>query len=445
MLLQFLNNINTKFSNSELLKSVFIKFSLQLFGTGLAFLLGVVIGRLLGASGAGVYYLVLSVISIAAVIARQGFMNTLLRFVASHSYEGDWGQVRGVLRYTLLRSGIMSLALSLAIIVFSSVFEKYIFGVLGLSHVLISIAFAVCSINLMMLSSSALQGLNRVFFSTLVSGVISPFIALVFVWPAIQWFGAVGASISYLAGTITAAVIGLLLCRSSLSGNTLATVVNSDAIKESSRPLWISEFTIRGILPWAPIILLGIWAIPLDVGIYGAATRIAVLISFFLIAINKVIAPKFAVLHKSGDTKKIERLARKFAFLASAIALVAFLIAVFAGERVMSIFGSDFSVGGLVLAILAFGQLANAFTGPVGVILSMGGWEKDVRNASLISAIFVMGLGVSLIPKYGALGAAVATCIGYFIMSFYSGIMVWVRLKIVIVPFFPVTIGRVVR
>ena len=435
--LQLLKRVLAIGHNSELIKSAGIRFILQVLGAGLALFLSVAIGRVLGASGAGIYYLALSVVSLTAVVARLGFENTVLRFVASFSYDGDWGQVRGVLRYTLLRSGIVSLVLSLIIIALSSVFEEYVFGVPGIAQVIVATGFAVLSINVMLLSSSGLQGLNRVRDSTLVAAVISPFVALVCLWPATEWFGLAGPSIAYLIGTVAASLSGLLLWRSSLFGKAPATVANADDMRASSRPLWISSIVIRGFQPWAPLILLGVWASPTDVGIYGASTRLALLISFFLIGANKVIAPKIAVLHKRGETHKIERIARKFALLATLIAAPGFLIAVVAGDRVMSVFGSDFSDGGPVFAILAFGQFINACSGPAGMILTMSGWEKDLRNMSLISAIFVLGLAVTLIPDNGAIGAATAVSAGYVLISFYSVIMVRIRLSLWIIPFFP--------
>ena len=109
---------------------------------------------------------------------------------------------------------------------------------------------------------------------------------------------------------------------------------------------------IRAIQPWAPLFLLGIWADSAAAGIFGATTRMALLVSFFLIAINNVLAPRFAALHKQGDFLTISRRARRFA-LSSPCASPVFLAFIFAGDWVMSLFGADFANSGRVLAILA--------------------------------------------------------------------------------------------
>ncbi|MDB4196980.1 oligosaccharide flippase family protein [Ascidiaceihabitans sp.] len=422
---------------SELHKSIGTAFILRTFGAGLAFVLNFAIVRLLGASGAGLYFLSMSVIAVVAVVARLGLENTVLRFVASFHEEGDFGQVRGVMRYALIRSGSISLALAVLIVVLSPIFENYIFNAPGLAPVLATSAFTVLAYNVMLLSSSALKGLSRVRDAMLVGGVIYPLVALVFIWPATQWLGPSGAAFAYLSGTIIAAFSGILLWRSTLSDKMPAVLVKVDEIRASSRSLWVSMIIIRAIQPWAPLFLLGIWASPAEVGLFGAATRIAMLISFLLIAINSVLAPKFAALHKRGETQQIAFLARKFAFLITLISSPAFLIFIFYGDVVMSIFGRDFSSAGHILAILALGQFLNSLTGPVGVILMMGGQEKDMRTLSLISVTVILLLSGLLIPNIGATGAAIATCAGYALTSVVSTVMVWFRFKIWVVPFVP--------
>ena len=102
----------------------------------------------------------------------------------------------------------------------------------------------------------------------------------------------------------------------------------------------------------------------------------------------------------------------------------------------MSIFGMDFSTAGNILAILAVGQFVNAFTGPVGLILMMGGREKDMRTLSLISVIVVVLMALLLIPNYGVKGAAIATSAGFISMNLFSVFMVRLRFKIWIFPYF---------
>ena len=64
----------------EVLTGASIAFLLRVLGAAAAFALNMVIGRLLGAEGAGLYFLALSVALIGSLLAQLGLANTLLRF-----------------------------------------------------------------------------------------------------------------------------------------------------------------------------------------------------------------------------------------------------------------------------------------------------------------------------------------------------------------------------
>src|SRR6056297_1209385 len=99
----------------EVLNGAVLAFVLRSAGAGLAFLLNVVIGRLLGAEGTGLYFLALSVVSIGVVITKVGLDNTLLRFIASGASRGDWNSVLGVFRMGMRLAVGTSLAAAVAV------------------------------------------------------------------------------------------------------------------------------------------------------------------------------------------------------------------------------------------------------------------------------------------------------------------------------------------
>ena len=421
----------------DLLKGVGLAFALRAAGACLAFLLNVAIGRLLGASGAGLYFLALSVVSIASVVARLGFESTVLRFVAADADGGEWGHARGVLRHALGWSGAVSAGFSLVIVAGAPLIASWVFDAPELTPALVAIGFSVLGYNVMILVGEALKGVSRVRDSMLVNGVFYPLIALALLWPAIRLFGPAGAGLAYFGGTALAAGLGLALWRRALVGRPGPAPVDSREMWASSRPLWVSMIIIRAIQPWAPLFLLGIWADSASAGIFGAATRVALLVSFFLIAINTVLAPRFAALHKQGDFVMISRRARQFALFVTLAASPAFLVFIFAGDWVMGLFGPGFASSGHVLAILAIGQAVNAFTGPVGVVLTMGGRERDMRTLSLVSVIVLLGVSFALIPTMNLTGAALATSSAYVVTSIMAVALVRMRFGVWVVPFMP--------
>ena len=189
----------------------------------------------------------------------------------------------------------------------------------------------------------------------------------------------------------------------------------------------------RGILPWAPLFLLGIWGTAEEAGIFGAATRVAMLVTFFLTAVNTVIAPKFAELHSKGEIETLGRLARRFALLITLAASPLFLLLIFAGDWVMGMFGPEFVRGGTALAILAVGQAVNTMTGSVVYLLNMTGHEPDSRNAAILSMLLMVACAVLLIPDHGIIGAAVASALAVVSTNVYASVQVYRRLGVLVI------------
>ncbi len=88
--------------------------------------------------------------------------------------------------------------------------------------------------------------------------------------------------------------------------------------------------------------------------------------------------------------------------LAVALILVAF------GPTILRLFGPGFEQGSTVLAILTLGQLVNAFTGPVAMLLNMTGHQNVTARVLGINAILGAGLGLALTQIWGIIGTAVA-------------------------------------
>jgi O-antigen/teichoic acid export membrane protein len=107
---------------------------------------------------------------------------------------------------------------------------------------------------------------------------------------------------------------------------------------------------------------------------------------------------------------------------------------VLAPHFVMNLFGPRFAEGGPALAVLAIGQFINVVTGSVGWILIMCGYERLLRNNLAVCAAMCVGLNLLLVPRFGYLGAAVATAVTLLVQMLVAAVMVWYKLGIVTMP-----------
>ena len=64
----------------------------------------------------------------------------------------------------------------------------------------------------------------------------------------------------------------------------------------------------------------------------------------------------------------------------------------------------------VILALLSLGYYVNAAFGQNALALKVFGKLRYVVSINLIAALISLGLSLWLIPRYGALGAAVSTC-----------------------------------
>jgi O-antigen/teichoic acid export membrane protein len=181
----------------------------------------------------------------------------------------------------------------------------------------------------------------------------------------------------------------------------------------------------------ADVVMLGLFTTSEEVGVYRAATQGAMLVVFFLSAINLVIAPYISQLSTAGKKEQLQRLATTSAratLLAAAPVAAAFVLF---GEPILSIvFGEEFAPGHVPLAILCVGQLVNAAAGSVGMLLNMSGHERDTARGVAVATVTNVILNLILVPRLGMTGAAIATAVTLVIWNALLCRQVWVRMGI---------------
>lgn len=419
---------------ADLMKGAGLVLILRSFGAGLAFVLNVAIARLLGLEGTGLYFLALGFVSVLTIIARFGIDHALLRLVATEAAHENWAEVRAVFklgtRFVLFAGGLFMLAT----IALAPLIASYFFDRPSLEGVLVWIAPSIVCFGMMMAVSESLRGLNRIRDAMLVSGLIYPLCALLLIWPLVQTLGVSGAAFAYSIGTGMAAGYGLWVWRKAVADFPSNGSYEPKALWSVSSKLYVTSFVNGAILPWVPLLALGAVTGAEESGMFGVATRLAVLVTFFLTAVNTVLAPKLAKLAATDDRKEMQRLSSRFALIVLVATSPAFYIMIFHADLLMGLFGDQFTGGALALSIMAIGQAVNAATGSVGYMLVMTGNERDFRNAAVFSAIVLAFALLALLPSHGLVGAALANALAIASANIYCAILVRKRLGIWVYP-----------
>ena len=161
----------------------------------------------------------------------------------------------------------------------------------------------------------------------------------------------------------------------------------------------------------ADVLMLGAIRGVEEVALYTVALMLSSFVSMILTSANTSLAPVFARLHAENDSVGLKRIVVRSArgIMIGSFPIIIGLI--FGGRLLLSLFGPKFSAAYPVLAILIIGQIVNIAVGSVGILLTMTGREHATFSGRSISALLYVGLNAILIPKWGIVGAAIATTV----------------------------------
>jgi len=419
----------------ELLRGASIAGVLKVLSAALAFALSVVLGRVLGAELAGIYFLAITVATVAATIGRAGLDSAVIRFVATNAANGEWNAVRKSYRTTLEIGFVCSVVVAVVLYAAADLLANRAFHDPSTATPIRIASLAVVPLAIGVLTSGALLGLSRIRDALLVLSILPTGIALVGTWLLASRWATNGAMVAYLVAVIAALLYGAATCAVAVRhdrGNAASQDSPSPAkaLLAAGAPLLLGAL-LQLIMHSSGTVMLGMWSTSSEVSHYALAWRTASLIGFVLIAINTTAQPKFAALYARGEFESLATTARKANLLMTVCAVPVVLVFLAAPALVMGLFGSDFSGGATALRILAAGQFVNVALGSVGVLLVMSAKEREYRNVQIASAAIVLLLNVALIPKLGATGAAVAAAAGLVVQNILFAYFVWARLGIV--------------
>jgi O-antigen/teichoic acid export membrane protein len=189
------------------------------------------------------------------------------------------------------------------------------------------------------------------------------------------------------------------------------------------------------VISWTDTLMIGYYKTSGDVGIYRIAFKVATLITFIQFAVNSIAAPTIASLYAKDDLPGLRKYIKQIGVINAAFAIPITLFIVLFSEPLLNLFGAEYTVGTVLLPILAIGQLVNALAGPVMYILNMTGKEKLSQRIMIWMTLLNIVLNVALIPTYGIVGAAIATTISMVTWNVIAALYVYKYYKVIAIPF----------
>lgn len=423
--------LKTEETASRVLRGAFVALCLKVAGAGLSFIAALLLARLLGAAGYGIYSYSLAWVGLLAVPAGLGMQPLVLRLVASHRARSEWGLLRGILH----RSGQLVLVSSCVVTAAAAATAPFL--VSGAS------ALATFRLGLLLLPlvalgqarAAVLQGLERILSGQLPDLVLRPLVFLGFVLAASLSPHRALSAPEAMVYQLLAAMAALLFV--AVSAHRRLPPEARSAAPEYRTRSWIQGARrllllalIHALNGQADLLVLGCFEDPATVGVYAAAVRCVAPLGFIVIALDAAFAPVIARLHAIGDRRRLEEEVIRTARAALALALAAAFVILLCGRPLLSLFGSGFERGLGALSILCLGQLAATGAGSVGTLLLMTGHEKETAIYLGGAALVNLTLNVLLIPCLGMEGAACASAVTLILLNVFLVRLAWMRLRI---------------
>ncbi|MGL4287698.1 MAG: lipopolysaccharide biosynthesis protein [Phreatobacter sp.] len=381
-------------------------------GAGLTFVAQLVIARLMGATSYGAYSYMLAWISVLAYGATLGFNVALLRFVPTYGVNEQWSLARGIIQFALGWSFAAAVAIAVvgALIVMASSERLHP----ELAHSMLIGMAAVPLITMYLVGGAVLRAFGGVVSALLPErvvrdGLLLTFVALIALTTSrppnatlVTW--ALLASSAATAGLV--AVIARRLWLPDLRG-----VRPAYAAREwwpSVMPLMIMS-GVDVLMTRTGVMLLGWTGNIREAGIFAVGFNVAMLLVLPRVAVSTMFAPTVADLYARGDRQALQKVFANASTLSLAGSALLALPLLFTMGPLLRWFGEDFASGSRIAYILVVGQVFAAATGPQQSLLTMTGHERAAATMMIAGAgLNIVGCVLG-IPRYGPIGAALAT------------------------------------
>jgi O-antigen/teichoic acid export membrane protein len=163
---------------------------------------------------------------------------------------------------------------------------------------------------------------------------------------------------------------------------------------------------------WVGVLLTAVLAGQEQAGVFGAVGRYVLAGQLAMQGFRVAVAPQLSRLLGAGQVDAAAALHRRTTTWVIALSWPVYLLLAGFGPGFLALFGGGFGAGGAALAVLSVAMLVNVGCGNVQTLLLMSGRSGLHLAATVTGLATNLVAGVLLIPRYGALGAAVSWSAG---------------------------------
>lgn len=390
-----------------------VAFGIRVISAALAFLLQVVLARLIGTYEYGIFALVWVAVVIAGNLSCLGFQTAVIRFLPQYADAKDYTPLRGILVssriFAIVSATFFAVLGALGILFFSAQFGStyvvpFLIGVLAMPMVALGdVLDGTARAN-----GWAARALGPTY-------IVRPILTLAFMTFALlagfEMSGVTALLSAVLATYVTS--IGQLTIVSGMVDRKYPAGPRSVHLKT-----WLSVslpiFLVEGfffLMVNADVLMVGLLMTPEDVAIYYATVKTMALVHFAYFAVKAGVAHQFSANMDNPDKSGLHALALRSVTWTFWPSLAMAIVLLIAGPLLLSMFGAGFRDGYPLLFILVSGVVLRASIGPAESLLNMSGHQNVCAKLFAFVLVVNITLNAMLIPIWGLAGAATATAL----------------------------------
>jgi len=407
--------------NNQHLTEVLLGAAAAIFSKGamiiISFALTMLISRHYGAEGLGLYSLSVTFFSITSIFCLIGMQTSVVRLIPEHIARYSVQSAAKLLRNIYASVIALSITLGLIVYLFSNQIGMVFSSTQNVPEIIRTASIFLVFFSVYSLSLQVLRALKKIAAITTLE-LLLPISRIVVLGVLLTYFYHTMNPIqALLTSVVILCLISVLFVittfKKSLTGIKTSRV-KSLPFRELIRisfPMFLTG-AMGVVISQADILMVG-WLIDVEsAGKYAVATKIALVISLILVALNSIMTPKISELfYSEGKDGKFLQLARAGTRIAGALGLLVFIGIVIFAENILLLFGDEFSSLKTCLVILCVGQLTNCFAGPVASVLNMTGHQVVFNRIMIGTGLLNIFLNYLLIHRFGVEGAAYSTAI----------------------------------
>ena len=397
-----------------LLQGSLVSFVLKIGGVLSSFALQVFLARSLDPKGFGDYVFVLTIVNFVVLLGSLGLDKAAVKFLPQ--YVAD--------RTPELAMAFQQYAVRLTF--FAGLFFSFVLAVLafywqgfdeGLRNCLLLGALLIhCNLYIQW-CSGVFQANRKISLSSYPQNILRPLLVIMLVVLASVWLPASAemvVAVSVVSGFLVLAFMTLLSDRVRRGAGAKVIIPWREWLEMAVPMMFISGLNL--IMSQADIFMLGVMLDTASAGIYSAATKLALLVTFVLTSVNVIAAPLIAEMWAKRDLDGVQHIVSRTSATSFFVAIGGCIFIFVLRDGFLALYGPEFLAARDALAILLAAQMLNAAVGCAGYVMIMTGHQRSSLMILAAAAVVNVILNIFLIPEMKLVGAAIATFVSTLVM-----------------------------